>query len=539
MEVVLSGMDPGGDLKAYSGFCFPMQIAHRAVLDLVRHGTQLAFMPRLVRMPQVNPCRDSDLCPISQAAPDVLAKAFPEIRFLSPLLDFANGYETSSAMVETAVRELGTRREVAEQAWRSAVRAQTAVDRALRDLGDRALAEAVALGKPAILLAGHSYNAFSAEASQSVGKKLSSMGVTVIPADCLPPVKAGATSWHFANQLLNAAAIAKQHSNLFRRRREQFRLHDRRVHALHAGIRNGRQAVPRSRDRCSRRRRRRPNAPGSVPGDHRAPSRRRGQPCRAVRAVPPRAGRSGHRFEWRARQVDRPAREDLLPELLSLPHAGHDDGRPLAGPACGRGHAAGSLFARPRSRAHVWPRVPSAAPVRWPVAASPRTTFAGRDRRFLYAAGRCALRPRRVHELPGTVRRGRTAARSLPVRYPGRQRRLRFRSCHSCAVLVGGNSRCRYPRGNRAGAPRRGSARQRGATQGCVAAVRRRRRISRSVSPYAAGVRHSGGRAPAHTRPTNLSARRGDRRLLYALQPVLHGRRSRALHPARHHPQAR
>ena len=40
----------------------------------------------------------------------------------------------------------------------------------------------------AILLAGHSYNAFAPEASQSVAKKLSSMGVTVIPGDCLAPV---------------------------------------------------------------------------------------------------------------------------------------------------------------------------------------------------------------------------------------------------------------------------------------------------------------------------------------------------------------
>ena len=52
-------------------------------------------------------------------------------------------------------------------------------------VGTTALTRAIAAGKPAILLAGHSYNAFTPEASQSVGKKLSSMGVTAIPADCL------------------------------------------------------------------------------------------------------------------------------------------------------------------------------------------------------------------------------------------------------------------------------------------------------------------------------------------------------------------
>jgi len=41
------------------------------------------------------------------------------------------------------------------------------------------------------------------------------MGVTVIPADCLVPVGAGPTVWHFANQILNAVDLAKQHANLF------------------------------------------------------------------------------------------------------------------------------------------------------------------------------------------------------------------------------------------------------------------------------------------------------------------------------------
>ena len=215
MEVVLSDVDPRGELKSNSGFCFPAQIAHGAVLDLAQRGLDLVFLPHVMRMPQPNDCRDSYLCPITQAGPYFLAKAFPEIRFLSPLLDFTNGYAASSALVEMAVRDLGTPRLLAERAWTTAVRAQMEAERALRELGQQALERAMAEGKPAILLAGHSYNAFTPEASQSVGKKLSSMGVTVIPADCLAPVGEGPTAWHFANQILNAAALVRQHPNLF------------------------------------------------------------------------------------------------------------------------------------------------------------------------------------------------------------------------------------------------------------------------------------------------------------------------------------
>jgi predicted nucleotide-binding protein (sugar kinase/HSP70/actin superfamily) len=184
-------------------------------LDLAERGLGLVFLPHIVRMPQENACRDSYLCPVTQAGPYFLAKAFPGLRLLSPVLDFTRGYGASSALVEMAVRELSTPRELAELAWATAVRAQTETERALGELGKQALSQAVTAGKPAILLAGRSYNAFTPEGSQSVGKKLSSMGVTVIPADCLAPVGDGLTVWYAANQILNAVALAKQHPNLF------------------------------------------------------------------------------------------------------------------------------------------------------------------------------------------------------------------------------------------------------------------------------------------------------------------------------------
>ena len=215
LDVVLSEVDTHGDLKSYAGFCFPAQVAHGAVLDLTQRGVGLVFLPHVMRMPQTNECHDSYLCPITQASSYFLAKAFPTVRFLSPRLDFTDGYAASAAVVEMAVGELEVRRDLAESAWAAAVRAQTEAEQAMRDLGQAALAQALSQGTPAILLAGRSYNAYAPEASQSVGKKLSSMGVTAIPADCLAPVGEGPTAWHFSNQVLNAMVLAKRHPNLF------------------------------------------------------------------------------------------------------------------------------------------------------------------------------------------------------------------------------------------------------------------------------------------------------------------------------------
>ena len=82
-------------------------------------------------------------------------------------------------------------------------------------LGRQALDDALADGKPTVILVGRSYNAFPAEASQSVAKKLSSMGVRVIPGDCLPQQTAGPTSWHYPNIIMNAVELVKRHRNLF------------------------------------------------------------------------------------------------------------------------------------------------------------------------------------------------------------------------------------------------------------------------------------------------------------------------------------
>jgi predicted CoA-substrate-specific enzyme activase len=215
MEVVLSAVDPRGDLRSHSGFCLPAQIAHGAVLDLAQKDVHVVFLPQVTRMPQNEAAKDSYLCPITQAGPYFLAKAFPDTQFLAPVLDFTNLYATNMAMTEMAVRELGVSRELAGEAWAAAMGEQTRAECALVEIGNQALAQALATNKPAILLAGHSYNAYTPEASQSVAKKLSSMGVQVIPADCLMPVGTGATVWHFANQILNAASLAKRHPNLF------------------------------------------------------------------------------------------------------------------------------------------------------------------------------------------------------------------------------------------------------------------------------------------------------------------------------------
>ncbi len=215
MDVVLSGINSAGALKANSGFCFPVQIAHGAVLDLIHGGTDLIFLPQVSRMPNPQAGRNSYLCPVAQASPYVIAKAFPSATILSPVLDFTNGYAASQELVTLAESQLGCSHDSARQAYEQAVAAQLQAEQSMRDLGSQALKDALADGAPTILIVGRSYNAFPAEASQSIARKLASMGMRVIPGDCLPQERAGPTAWHYPNLTMNAVTLARRHANLF------------------------------------------------------------------------------------------------------------------------------------------------------------------------------------------------------------------------------------------------------------------------------------------------------------------------------------
>jgi predicted CoA-substrate-specific enzyme activase len=214
-DVALSDIDPAGYSRANAGFCFPAQIAHGAVQDLLNRGFETVFLPHVTRMPNRQASRDSYICPVAQASPYYLSKAFPGATFFSPVLDFAGGYDACHTLIDLTIQEFGIPRAQAVEAYRAAVTAQTQTEQSLMRLGRDALAAALDDGRQAVILVGRSYNAFPAEASLSIARKLFSMGVGVIPGDCLPQDGTGGTVWHYPNIISNAVEYARRHDNLF------------------------------------------------------------------------------------------------------------------------------------------------------------------------------------------------------------------------------------------------------------------------------------------------------------------------------------
>lgn len=214
-EVILSDIDPDMAMLPNAPLCYPMQIMHGAVSDLVKQNISLIFSPYVNKLKTPEKWYDATFCPISQSSPYIIAPIFQDVHFLTPELNFSTGYENSDALVEMAVNTLQIPEEIARNAYATAVDHQNSVEARIQEKGQEILAQLRETNETGILIVGRSYNVFPKEASQSIPKKLVSMGVSVIPFEFLTPQTDAENPWYFANFVTEAVEIVKQRDNLF------------------------------------------------------------------------------------------------------------------------------------------------------------------------------------------------------------------------------------------------------------------------------------------------------------------------------------
>ncbi len=214
-----------GEETAVAQPCFPVQVAHGHVLDLLDKNVDYLLIPNIVNAEAPAQMVDSHLCPWNQTLPFVV-RAAPQIetqraKLLTPTVHFRFGRNHVEKELAAFARTLGFSRKKSDRAVTAAYAAQEAFTEAVQEAGAQALAQLQTSGEPALLLVGRPYNLYDRSVNCDILRKLRSLyGVNVLPMDFLPLDSEDITEvnanmyWNSGRRILAAARLASRHANL-------------------------------------------------------------------------------------------------------------------------------------------------------------------------------------------------------------------------------------------------------------------------------------------------------------------------------------
>jgi predicted CoA-substrate-specific enzyme activase len=214
-NVVLSDIDDDKELMTNAPFCYPVQVLHGAMVDLIKKDIKTIFLPHVHNMPKHKDAVECTFCPITQASPYIIDQAFKDVKLLNPVLDFMYGYHDEESLIDMAIKELNVSKQQAKDAYKKAVNKQIEIEQHFLELGEKTLKQLEETEEIGVLLLGRSYNAFPPETSLLIPKKLASMGVTVIPFDFLETDGDTNLTWYFSNYVKTAIDLTVKKDNLF------------------------------------------------------------------------------------------------------------------------------------------------------------------------------------------------------------------------------------------------------------------------------------------------------------------------------------
>ncbi len=210
-----------GVARVESAYCFPAEIAHGAVQNLLDKNVDFILLPHFRDMPSYESSVHANFCPITQALPYYMRKAFPEVsdeQLLPLVVSFKYGLEKALEYFQQLGTRLGFNETEVRRAFELAYEKQQDYARRARELGDEALAEARAAERPVIAILGRPYNAFTSEANMGIPRKFTTRGFSVIPFDILPIGEQDIFPnmyWYYGQQDMKAASMLAKEENIY------------------------------------------------------------------------------------------------------------------------------------------------------------------------------------------------------------------------------------------------------------------------------------------------------------------------------------
>ncbi|MCL2062980.1 MAG: acyl-CoA dehydratase activase [Candidatus Cloacimonetes bacterium] len=210
-----------GLARTEAEYCFPAEIAHGMVQDCLNKGVDFIFLPHFRDMQSYEDDVHANFCPITQALPYYVEKAFPEVeknKWLPCVVSFKFGNEKALELFQVMNQKLEVSEENSRNAFFKALEKQNEFFQYSRKLGKEALIEVQKSERPVIAILGRPYNAFTAEANMGIPRKFTTRGYSVLPFDILPFENEEIFPnmyWYYGQQVVKAATFIKNQDNIF------------------------------------------------------------------------------------------------------------------------------------------------------------------------------------------------------------------------------------------------------------------------------------------------------------------------------------
>lgn len=222
--VLPNKVDPAGVDQQQAAFCFPVEIAHGHMHDLLAKDPDMVFLPHIKGVPTDAENANTCTCVFVQGEAYYLRGTFEGLggkKVFTPYFDLSRGMEDARSELLNLAKELGKSQQDALTAFKDAVEAQEQFKADIRARGEEILKEIEADPEATgVVLFGRPYNAFAGEANKGIPAKFASRGYHVIPFDMLAYEEqtlddAETMYWSMGRMILKASRLAKNHPQLF------------------------------------------------------------------------------------------------------------------------------------------------------------------------------------------------------------------------------------------------------------------------------------------------------------------------------------
>lgn len=228
-RVVLSeNIESEGIERELTSLCYPGQLSMGLFQDLLNKNTDFIFVPNILEMhvgeKEYQRMDFNTSCIFVSGEPYYLKQAYKDYdldkKLISPIFNFANGFDKEEANFLKIGKQLGIENEEAiKEAYYDAVKVQNDFTNELFDIGSKFMKTLEENpDQYAIVLVGRPYNSFAEDANKGIPRKFASRGIYVLPYDMLDFREETIDDdmyWEGGKKILKVSKIIKRHPQLF------------------------------------------------------------------------------------------------------------------------------------------------------------------------------------------------------------------------------------------------------------------------------------------------------------------------------------